>query len=200
MISAIVLAAGEARRFGGGGGKLIASVRGVPLVRRTIDALLAQPIDEIVVVTGAADADVRGALLGLPVRVAYNGRYLEGMSTSIRVGLDAVHADATAVIIALADQPGGAAVVGALIDRHASTHAAIVVPSYAGTRGNPVLFDRSMLDELNGVEGDRGARDLIGRDASRVSIVELVDAMPRDIDTVEDLALLEDEEEQNRPR
>jgi molybdenum cofactor cytidylyltransferase len=200
MISAVVLAAGEARRFGGGGRKLVATLHGVPLVRRTIDALLAQPLDEIVVVTGAADADVRGALMGLPVRVAYNGRYLDGMSTSIRVGIDAVHPEATAVLIALADQPGAATVVGALIERYASGGAHIVVPSYAGTRGNPVLFDRSMLDELRRIEGDRGAREVIARDPARVAVVERDGPMPPDIDTTVDLARLEGEHEPDRPR
>jgi molybdenum cofactor cytidylyltransferase len=187
VITGIVLAAGASRRFGSQ--KLLALIAGVPLARRSVEALLTASLDDIVVVLGADAKAVGAALAGLPVRTVTNPRYAAGMSTSLRVGLDAVPAHARAALVALADQPGiGAAIVDRLVERYRSSRAAIVAPVYrGGVRANPVLFDRAVFDELRAVAGDEGGRSVVARDPGRVVLVEIDAEMPADVDTPEDL-------------
>jgi molybdenum cofactor cytidylyltransferase len=187
VIAGIVLAAGSARRFGSQ--KLVIQIDGIPLIRRTVEALSSAALDELIVVAGSDAAAVAAALAGLSVRRVTNTGFATGMSSSIRVGLDSLGRKTEAALIALGDQPGvGPAIVDPLVERYRATRAAIVAPLYrGGIRGNPVLFDRSVFDELRAVSGDEGGRGVIARDPARVSLVELDVAMPPDIDRPEDL-------------
>jgi molybdenum cofactor cytidylyltransferase len=187
VIAGVVLAAGISRRFGSQ--KLLASVGGAPLVRRTVQALLEAALGELVVVVGSDAEPVRAALDGVPVRIVTNPAYAGGMSTSLRVGIDALGVDVEAAVVALGDQPGiGAAIVDPIITRYFADRAPIVAPIYrGGVRGNPVLFDRSLFRELRAVTGDEGGRSVVAKDPSRVALVQLDMEMPRDIDLPEDL-------------
>jgi molybdenum cofactor cytidylyltransferase len=187
VIAGVVLAAGVARRFGSQ--KLVEAIDGVPLVRRTVEALLGSSLGEIVVVLGSDARAVGAAIAGLPVRVVTNPDYAHGMSTSVRAGVGAMTPTAEAVLIALGDQPGvGPAIVDRLVERYRAVRAAIVAPIYrGGVRGNPVLFDRCVFDELRAITGDEGGRSIISRAPGRVALVELDVEVPRDIDRREDL-------------
>jgi molybdenum cofactor cytidylyltransferase len=200
LISLIVLAAGEARRFGGGGAKLVAEVQGVPLVRVTVGRALASRIGEVIVVVGAGANAVRDVLAGLDVRIVTNPDYASGMSSSIRTGLDAISSSATAAIILLGDQPGGTSTLQALVRARVERGTSIVVPSYRGTLGNPVLFDRSVFDEIRAVRGDRGGREVIERDPTRVTTLDVDADAPTDVDTRADIATIERELPSQRPR
>ena len=187
MIAGILLAAGAARRFGSQ--KLLTLVGSVPLVRRTAEQLRSTSLDEIIVVLGSEAAAVGAALAGLDVRMVTNAAYAAGMSTSLRAGLAALSPDTDAVLVALADQPGvGADIVDRLLDRYRAHRALIVAPVYrGGVRGNPVLFDRALFDELRSIGGDEGGRSVIARDPERVVLVDFGTEMPGDIDVPGDL-------------
>lgn len=187
MIAGVVLAAGASRRFGSQ--KLLAPVGGVPLVRRAVERLLETSLDEILVVLGSDAATVGAALAGLNVRIVSNEAFAAGMSTSLRAGLDALRPPTEAALVALADQPGvGAEIVDRLVARYRASRPPIVAPLYGdGVRGNPVLFDRSIFDELRAVTGDEGGRSVVARDPRRVVLVEFAEAMPGDVDVPADL-------------
>jgi molybdenum cofactor cytidylyltransferase len=189
VIAGIVLAAGASRRFGSQ--KLLATVGGVPLARRSVTALLTASLDEVVVVVGGDAEAVAASLDGLAVRVVTNPAYADGMSTSLRAGLDALAADCRAALVALADQPGAASasVVEPLLERYRGSPAAMVAPVYrGGVRGNPVLFDSSVFEELRAVTGDEGGRSVIARDPSRVVLVEIDEEVPGDVDRPDDVS------------
>jgi molybdenum cofactor cytidylyltransferase len=187
MISVVLLAAGAARRFGSQ--KLLAPVRGVPLARLSAERLLLQPMDELVVVLGHDGCLVGAALDGLPVRYAVNTHPEAGMSASIRAGVGAVSPHSDALIVALGDQPlADPGLPGVLVRRWRETNAQVVAPRYAGMQGTPVLFVRSLYPELLALDGDRGAREVVRRDAGRVAFVDVPSPMPADVDTPADLA------------
>jgi molybdenum cofactor cytidylyltransferase len=186
----IVLAAGRATRFGAP--KLLASLAGRPLIRVTVEHLLATPLDRVIVITGAHADEVAGALADLNVDCLFNQRFAEGMGTSLAAGIAAVRHDAAAALVALGDQPlADAAIVGRLLAARApATHLA-VRPSYAGVPGHPVLFEAATFPRLARLRGDGGARTLLEAWRGRVAHVACEYGAPIDIDTPADLAALE---------
>lgn len=188
MIAAVVLAAGAARRFGSQ--KLLAPLEGRPLVRWTVEEVLASGVDRTVVVLGREADAVRAALADLSVEFVSNPGFSRGMSTSIRAGIEALDPAVEGALVVLGDQPIPRAVIRRLLRAHAASRLPIVAPSYRGERGNPVLFAASLFGELRGLEGDRGARSLVDRSPGRLLLVPFPHAPPPDVDTPEELAAL----------
>lgn len=192
MITALLLAAGAARRFGAP--KLLERLEGKPLVRWSAEWLCGSPVHEIVVVVPEEYDAIRHALAGLDVRFVVNPNADRGMATSIACGVNALTSRTTAALVALADEPTvGRAALLRVVERYEAGRAqglAIVAPTYRGVSGHPVLFDRSTFDELRALSGDRGARAVVDRDPGRVAVVELNEAQPIDVDTPADLARL----------
>ena len=186
-VAALVLAAGQARRFGAP--KLLAPLQGQPLIWHTVQRVLEADIGEVIVVSGGAHEQLADALGGLPVRIVRNPRFEEGLSTSLKVGITA--AGQTAVLVALGDQPTVPThVIRDLVRVYRATGKPIVCPRYNGEIGNPVVLSPVVFPELLQLRGDRGARRVVERDASRVSEVSFKFAMPKDIDTPGDLEVL----------
>jgi molybdenum cofactor cytidylyltransferase len=188
VIAGIVLAAGFARRMGRQ--KLLLDLRGKPVVRWSVEAILPHAGD-VVVVTGQDDAAVRAALEGLPVRFALNPRPQAGQGSSIAVGMAALKPWTAAVLIALGDQPRlPEGVIPALVQAREETGRAIAVPVYRGIQGTPVLFAGEVFGELAALSGDTGARAVVQARPERVARVEVDAPMPLDVDTPEDYARL----------
>lgn len=189
-IGVIVLAAGRSTRFAPGTtSKLLALVDDVPVVRRSVAAAAVADIGEIVVVTGHMAAEVRDALVGMPVRVVHEPEFGSGMAASLVRGVRSL-ADADAVMIALADQPGmRPEAYRRVAERWTIAGAPIVVPRYAASPGpsHPTLFSASLFDELLALRGDVGARSVITRHAAHVVEVMLEWSAPEDVDTIDDL-------------
>jgi molybdenum cofactor cytidylyltransferase len=190
-VAALVLAAGRSTRMGGPN-KLLAEIGGRALVRIAVDEALASRASPVVVVTGHQREHVEAALQGAKVKTVHNPDYAEGLSTSLRTGLNALPADVDGVVVLLADMPQ---VDVTLIDRLIAAFdpekgALAVVPTIEGKRGNPVLWSRRFFPELAAVEGDVGARHLIGRYAEAVVEVPVTgSAALADVDTPEALNL-----------
>jgi molybdenum cofactor cytidylyltransferase len=194
-IAAIVLAAGRSTRMGAVN-KLIAEIGGKPLVRIAAEQALASRASPVIVVTGHERERVEAALNGLPVRVVHNPDYAEGLGTSLKAGIAAVPDDADGAIVCLGDMPQ---VNAALIDKLIAAFdpargALVVVPSIAGRRGNPVVWSRRFFHDLMAINGDIGARHLIGSYAEAVAEVLVEgDAALTDVDTPESLSAVKAE-------
>lgn len=183
-VAAILLAAGASTRMGTS--KLLLPAPEGTVLRTAVSRLLAAPVDRVILVVGH-DSDRLGAEARRVeddrlVQVV-NERWAEGMATSLVAGLAAC-ADAKAVIVALADQPGLAPeVVRRLLDAW-RTGAPLAVPVHEGRTGHPVLFDARLFDELRALTGDVGAREVVRRHWAEAA---RVDAAPlRDLDTPAD--------------
>jgi CTP:molybdopterin cytidylyltransferase MocA len=191
-VSAIVLAAGAGSRFGGG--KLVAPFGGRTLIEATLDGLRGAPVDETIVVVGTEGERLREESIAHGARLVENRDWAEGMSTSVRTGLDACSPGSRAAVVVLADQPlVGAGAVGRLVEAF-EAGAPVVVATYGGEPRNPALFAREIWPLLaREMSGDRGARAVLARHPELVTEVPCDDvADPADVDTVEDLRRLEE--------
>jgi molybdenum cofactor cytidylyltransferase len=186
-VAAVILAAGRSVRMGGPN-KLLAKIGGRPLVRIAAEEALASRARPVIVVTGHQREQVEAALDGLNVQRVHNADFVDGLSTSLKVGLAAVPDAVDGAIVCLGDMPQ---VRASLIDRLIGAFdpergALVVVPTIDGKRGNPVVWSRRFFPELMALEGDVGARHLIVRYAEAVTEVALADtAALIDVDTPE---------------
>ena len=187
MISAIVLAAGQAARFGRC--KQLVPLGGKPLLEHVLDTLRQSKVDDVVVVLGAYAGEIRQRVRFDRERVVLNPDYADGMSTSIQAGLRALPATTEAAMIVLADQPYVMwPTLDALIDEYRRTGASVVIPTYTGSRGNPVIVDRALFPEMMDIRGDIGCRAIFGNHAESIVKVAVDDpGVVTDIDTTEDL-------------
>src|SRR5262249_20855208 len=188
-IAAVVLAAGRSTRMGGPN-KLLAEIRGRPLVRIVVEEALASLAKPVIVVVGRQRGEVGEALGSLAVQFIHNPDFAQGLGTSLKAGIAAVPADADGAIVCLADMPQ---VDASLLNRLTAAFdpdrgALIAMPTVEGRRGNPVLWSRRFFPDLMAIEGDVGARHFIGRYSEAVVEVPLEGkAALVDVDTPEAL-------------
>jgi molybdenum cofactor cytidylyltransferase len=195
QVAAVVLAAGRSTRMGGPN-KLLAEIAGKPLVRIAAEGALASRAKPVIVVTGHQRERVEAALAGLPLKLVHNPDFADGLATSVRIGIATVPSGADGALICLGDMPQvDAALINRLIDAFDPEQGALgVVPSINGKRGNPVLWSRRFFPDLMAIEGDVGARRLIGRYGEAVIEVPVTGkAAFTDVDTEEALAGLKAE-------
>ena len=146
----------------------------------------------MVVVLGAGARQLRFELSDLGVKIAENARWKDGMSTSIRAGLDELEAVATpyAALFMTCDQPFVTpALLKQLAESFAATRPPVVACEYAGTVGVPALFERGLFAELRQLTGDQGAKRVIEAHRPTVARIPFEDAA-LDIDTPEDAGRL----------
>jgi molybdenum cofactor cytidylyltransferase len=190
LIGGVVLAAGGASRFGSP--KQLAELDGRPLLQHAVDAMLAVPaIDPVVVVLGAEAQRVREAVDFGEAQIAVCGEWAEGMAASLRCGVEAV-GDCDWVILTLGDQPRVTPqVIAAVMDHAVGAPAGTtaVRTTYDGAPGHPVALGRAILPHVAALSGDVGARELLGHATVRTfEAARLCD--PTDVDTPEELEAL----------
>jgi molybdenum cofactor cytidylyltransferase len=185
-IAALLLAAGSSRRMGAGN-KLTATIDGRPLVRIAAEAALSSNAESLTVVTGHMRGEVEAALAGLEYGGAHNPDFAGGLSTSLRTGLAALPPDIDGVVVLLADMPG---ITSVAIDRliRAFADGRVVVPTFEGQRGNPVIWPRRFFPDLMEVTGDVGGRQVLEAHRQEVAEVELGAEIALDVDTPAALA------------
>ena len=190
-VVAIVLAAGASTRFGAR--KLLAPLAGRPVLQHALDALAGAGLGDVVVVVGEDAAAIEAAIAWRGERRVRNPRPQDGLSSSLRAGLDAAAEDPAvdAVLVALGDQPAlRADVVAAVLAVGEATDRPIVRARYAEDDApNPVLVRRTAWALAAGLEGDRGLGPLLAHRAELVAEA-LVTGHNPDVDTPADLERL----------
>jgi molybdenum cofactor cytidylyltransferase len=181
----IILAAGAGRRFGGP--KQLAELRGRPLLEHAVEAMCCVPaIERIVVVLGSHAAEILERVEFFDAEPIVCEDWSEGMSASLRCGLDALAPDAPdAVMITLGDQPRITPQVIAMV-LDPGGRAPAVRATYGGVPGHPVLVRRRLIGRLRELRGDRGAREVLaGVKVANLEAGHL--CRPDDVDTPEQL-------------
>ena len=183
-IAAVLLAAGQSTRMGAAN-KLTASVDGRPMVRRVAEQISASQTVETIVVLGHEGDHVKQTLADVPAVFAENPDYASGLASSVKAGLSALPNACDGFLICLGDMPTvSAADIDRLIAAFNPTEGrAICVPVHRGKRGNPILFAKRFAEEMTSLEGDVGARRMIGRYEDLVCEVDTGAGVLTDVDT-----------------
>ncbi len=187
-IEGILLAAGESRRMGFP--KPLLTVGNETFLRRTANAML-EVARRVIIVTGAHADRIRAAVPSDGrIAIVHNAEFTRGQLSSLKCGLAAVSVDASAAMVHLADHPlVRGSTYRAVADEFAAKGASIVIARHAGRRGHPVLFSRTVFDELMAAPDDQGARFVVNANPARVVYVDVDDAgVTLDLDTPADLA------------
>ncbi len=188
VIAAIVLAAGRSTRMGEVN-KLLVEHKNQPMIARTLSQVITAGIEPVIVVVGHQAQDIQAALSDFDVEFVFNGDFRDGLSTSIKTGVAGLGGDVDGVFIILGDMPlVDEQDIRALVSAF-ETSANICVPMRNGRRGNPVLWGRDYFLNLQKLQGDKGARDLILAKADEVVEVEMSgDRVLQDFDSPADFA------------
>ena len=196
IIGAVVLAAGAGERIGRRP-KCLLELGGVPLIRRTLIALSGAGVDEVVVVLGHHADLVAPAVEAFPVTVVHNPRPDDGQVSSQRLGLAALTGKCDAVVMVLADQPlvnaqDITALIGAWKKRPQGV--GVVYPEVRGERGNPVVFDADVREQILSGAANAGCRQWQSQHPELVAPFLTDNRRYRvDIDTIEDIERFERE-------
>lgn len=184
MVSVILLAAGESKRMGKL--KQLMPLGTKTILEQAIDNLLNSRVNEVIVVLGFEAEALMEKVATRPVKVALNPAYHQGMSTSIVAGLSQISDKATAVMLALADQPFiDSQTINRLIGEFDSHNKGIAIPVYQGRRGHPVIFAAKYKEELSRLKGDIGGREIISQHPDDVLEVAVnCEGVCIDIDTM----------------
>ncbi|MGH6737024.1 MAG: nucleotidyltransferase family protein [Methyloceanibacter sp.] len=194
-IASIVLAAGRSARMAPRNKLvepvLVEPVSGEPMIRRVVATVLESGVRPVIAVTGFEAGRITQALNRLDVAIVTNPDYADGLSASLRTGLEAVPPDADGALISLGDMPEIEIPVIRALMAEFKGRGAICVPVHRGRRGNPVLWGRDYFPEMMKLTGDSGAKPLVARHAAHLVEVDVAtDSIFHDIDTPADLARL----------
>lgn len=182
------MAAGCSRRFGTADKRRARLGDGRALLTHAVERATAAFDDCHVVLREDDEPDALGLLPGTGLIRAPHADQGLGSSLADAIGvLDGIPgADALAVL--LGDMPHISAATLTSLARAASRDT-ILCPVHQGRRGHPVLFGRALWPELAALRGDRGARDVVRRHASRLRLIHVEDpGIHRDVDTPADIA------------
>ena len=186
----VVLAAGASSRMGRP--KQLLDLGGRPLLERVVSAACASRLDEVVVVLGAEAQRIRESLDLGRARVIVNESYADGMSTSLRAGVDALGEDVTRAVVILGDQPDvDASLINLLLDTQESSGLPAAALDFDGLLHPPVVLARELWSRIDQLRGDVGLRQLLREQTDRVVRVAAArpSSHPIDIYTPEDAAL-----------
>ncbi len=187
MISAIVLAAGQSKRMGQP--KMLLAWGSATVLERVMGVIQAAGVEDVVVVTGAAQAEIETLCRRLGVRVVFNPAYAsEEMLSSLQVGLRSMPAETDAAMVTLGDQPQiEQATVEKLVGVHRTSQGELIVPSYQRRRGHPWILGRRLWAEVLAMKAPDTPREFLNRHASEIHYLEVdSDSILQDLDTPED--------------
>lgn len=187
-VAGVLLAAGTSSRMGSN--KLLFELDGESVLRRAAKRLLAGGVSPLVVVLGHQPEKAARELEGLPCEQALNPLYEQGINSSLKCGIAAVQGlEATAALVMLADMPYVTPeMIAAMIARYRTTEAPLVISDYDGVNAPPMVYDRSLFDELLMMTGEGCGRQVVKRHKSEAEVLPWPVAALADLDVPEDYA------------
>jgi molybdenum cofactor cytidylyltransferase len=150
--------------------------------------LLRSNVEELVIVLSIRNKGIKNLFQGKKVKIVTNPYSKKGMSHSIRRGLQAIDPNSHGILIALGDQPFlKTRTINVLIRTFDQGRGGIIIPSFQGERGHPIIFDRKYKKELLDLKGDVGGRSIIERHPEDLRVVSIKsEGVVKDVDTWQD--------------
>jgi molybdenum cofactor cytidylyltransferase len=189
----LILAAGQSKRLGTP--KQLLTYEGTTLLARVAELACGSGAYPVVCILGAHAGSVREALVRYSLDIVWNADWMEGMASSLRLGLEEMrkkHPLVDGVMVLVCDQPYlDQALMDRLVRAQRDSGLPVAAASYGGRLGTPVLFHESLFADLMQLKGDTGARVLLEGMRDRVCAVPF-EAGAVDIDTKEDYTRLLD--------
>ncbi len=186
FVSGLILGAGASQRFGEP--KQLLPFADTTLLGWVVrQTQRAASLDEVVVVLGRSADEIRERVDFGNAHVVENLVFAEGCASSYRAGIAALDSHSDAIMIILGDQPGiTPEIITRLADEWRRSEAPIALCSYQGRKGHPMIFARSLFDQLETLHGDKAAWKLVDAHANTMLEVDLSLPVPEDINTRED--------------
>ena len=172
MISAILLAAGQSKRMNGEN-KLTKEIKGIPLIKHSVKNILASSVDELIIILGYQNEIIEKLIdKHKKIKFVFNKDFESGMASSIKIGLDNLSKKTESFFICLGDMP---MVSHDIYDQliKSKDKKKIIIPTYKGQQGNPILFDRSMKEKILEITGDAGAKKILDRNREKIFNFEI---------------------------
>ena len=185
MISAILLAAGQSKRMGGEN-KLTTEIEGIPLIKRSVKNIIASAVDELIIVLGYQKEIIEKLIdKNEKIKVVFNRDFESGIASSIKTGLGHLSEKTESFFICLGDMPlVNHDIYNQMI--RSKNNKEIIVPTYKGQQGNPVLFSNSMKDKIMNIQGDIGAKKILELNKDKIISVQIDDQnITKDFNTKE---------------
>ena len=175
MIAGLILAAGESSRMGTD--KATLTYRGRTFLELVVRTLGEVDIERIVVVLGHQAEDIQRQIKVEAAQVVINPDYRSGQTSSLQVGLRSLIADnLEAILLCLVDHPAVCAeTVRRIVATFRQCGAPVVIPTYQGRRGHPVLIGRQVFRELLDLPAGMGANSVLRRFLPATQFVEVDD-------------------------
>ena len=190
-ITNIILAAGQSKRMLKNN-KLLIKINKQSMIDKMVSTSLNSSADSTVVVLGYQSDIIQEIIQNKEIITIINKDYKKGLSSSLQCGISALPDDCDAAIIILADMPNiKSKIIDSLINNfNPQKNKSIIIPTFNGKRGNPILLDRKYFPDIISVKGDKGAKDIIVNNKNSILEIPQKDSsVLNDIDTKEDLSL-----------
>ena len=151
-----------------GENKLTKKIQGIPLIKHSVKNILASSINELIIVLGYQKEIIEKLIdKHEKVKFIFNKDFESGMASSIKIGLNHLSKNTQAFFICLGDMPlVHSDIYNQLIKSRNQKD--ILIPTYNGQQGNPVLFNKSMKEKILDIEGDVGAKKIIEMNKEKV--------------------------------
>jgi molybdenum cofactor cytidylyltransferase len=175
MLAGLILAAGESSRMGRD--KALLDYHGRTFLEHILVTLRTAELARVAVVLGHHAEEIQRAVKLQGARVVFNPDYRRGQTSSFQAGLKALESEGVgAVVLCLVDHPAiSCEVVKHLIGAHKKSRAPVVIPTYQGHRGHPVLIARPLFAELLALSPDEGANTVVRKYREDTRFVEVND-------------------------
>ena len=185
MISAILLAAGQSKRMNGEN-KLTKEIKGIPLIKLSVKNILDSSIDELIIVFGYQKEIIEKLIdENKKIKPVFNKDFESGIGSSIKTGLKHMSKKTTAFFICLGDMPLVNQDIYNLLIK-SKNNKEIIIPTYKGQQGNPILFLISMKEKIMTIQGDVGAKKILELNKDKIMSVQIDDqGITKDFNTEE---------------
>ncbi len=186
MVKAVILASGMAKRFGKN--KLLMPLGGKRVVEHVIDHSKASKVENIFLVYGHHRQEFERIAEDKEIKLIYNEKYYLGQSYGVKKAIERLEEEAEGILFLLGDQPFITVhTINQLLEHFKAYPQKMIVPTYDGKRGNPVIFSKNFFKEIKNIQGDKGPKEIIGKYYNQVVYVPILDSKENfDIDTKED--------------